>query len=59
MATFRSPRVKDLVDMVAMAAIDRVDADALTMSVSATFKARATHAVPQALPDPPPDWRPQ
>jgi predicted nucleotidyltransferase component of viral defense system len=52
-------RVKDLVDMVAMAAIDHVEADVLTRSVEATFSARGTHAVPQGLPDPPPDWQPQ
>ena len=52
-------RVKDLVDMVSIAAIDRVEADALTLSVRATFGARATHAVPQAIPDPPSDWQPQ
>ena len=45
--------------MVSIAAIDRVEADALTLSVRATFGARATHAVPHAIPDPPPDWQPQ
>jgi predicted nucleotidyltransferase component of viral defense system len=45
-------RVKDLVDMVAMAAIDEVHADALARSVEATFSARGTHPVPQSLPDP-------
>lgn len=52
-------RVKDLVDMVAMAAIDEVAADDLVRSVEATFSARGTHPVPQALPDPPPDWQRQ
>jgi hypothetical protein len=50
-------RVKDLVDMVAIAAIDRVSADALTASVQATFEARGTHAVPTELADPPASWR--
>jgi len=41
-------RLKDLVDMVAMAAIDQVEADVLMRSVEATFEARGTHAVRRA-----------
>jgi hypothetical protein len=52
-------RVKDLVDMVAMAAIDQIDADALARSVEATFSARGTQAVPSSLPDPPSGWQRQ
>ena len=48
--------MKDLVDIVAIAAVDRVQADALVRSVEATFSTRATHAVPQAFPDPPASW---
>ncbi len=43
--------------MVAIAAIDRVRADALTASVEATFSARGTHPVPDAFPDPPESWQ--
>jgi len=50
-------RVKDLVDMVAIAAIDRVRADVLAASIEATFTARGTHLVLDVLPDPPTSWR--
>lgn len=50
-------RVKDLVDMVAITAIDRVRADVLAASIAATFTARGTHVVPDVLPDPPTSWR--
>lgn len=50
-------RVKDLVDLVAIAAIDRVDADALTASLAATFSVRGTHDIPNELPDPPASWK--
>jgi hypothetical protein len=49
-------RVKDLVDLVALAAIESVDADRLTSSLRATFGARATHEPPDALPRPPARW---
>ncbi len=49
--------VKDLLDLVAVAAADPVDGSALLASVDATFAARATHEVPDDLPDPPASWR--
>jgi Nucleotidyl transferase AbiEii toxin, Type IV TA system len=50
-------RVKDLVDMVAIAAIDRVQAQLLFASIDATFAARGTHPVPDEFPDAPSSWR--
>ena len=44
-------------DMVAIAAIDRVDANALTASLDATFGVRGTHDIPNELPDPPASWK--
>jgi Nucleotidyl transferase AbiEii toxin, Type IV TA system len=50
-------RVKDLVDLVAIAAIDRVQAQLLTASIEATFSARGTHPIPDEFPDAPSSWR--
>lgn len=50
-------RVKDLVDLVAVAAADTVDGAALLDAVEATFAARATHPVPNDVPAPPAAWR--
>ncbi len=49
-------RVKDLVDLVIIAAIERVEADRLSRSVVATFETRRTHEIPMRLPDPPAAW---
>lgn len=49
-------RVKDLVDLVALAAMESVDGNLLTSSLRATFGARGTHAPPDALPQPPARW---
>jgi hypothetical protein len=49
-------RVKDLVDLIAIVARDTVQSDLLTESVRATFRTRATHALPESLPAPPPGW---
>ena len=49
-------RVKDLVDLVALAAMESVDGDWLTDSVWATFGTRATHEPPDTLPQPPARW---
>ncbi len=49
-------RVKDLVDMVAIAAIESVGGDALLASLRATFDLRATHPLPATFPDAPPAW---
>jgi len=49
-------RVKDLADIAIFAANERVDAHRLDESVQATFAARATHPVPDHLPEPPDSW---
>jgi hypothetical protein len=49
-------RVKDLVDLIVIAATERIEADRLGRSVGATFAVRGTHAVPDRLPEPPASW---
>lgn len=49
-------RVKDLVDMALIAAVERIEADDLGFSLIATFQKRATHSLPKRLPDPPSSW---
>jgi Nucleotidyl transferase AbiEii toxin, Type IV TA system len=49
-------RVKDLIDLVTMAAVEVVEGGALLASVRATFEARASHVLPTRLPDPPVEW---
>jgi len=49
-------RVKDLVDLIIIAASERIEADRLEISVRVTFSVRATHAVPSKLPEPPAFW---
>ncbi|MER5929359.1 nucleotidyl transferase AbiEii/AbiGii toxin family protein [Streptomyces sp. NPDC002054] len=50
-------RVKDLVDLVLLAETGLLgDAD-LAKAVRHVFVVRATHSVPDVLPDPPPKWR--
>lgn len=54
----RSSRVKDLVDLVLIRSAAAVDAGRLREAIGGTFAQRGTHAVPTALPPPPPDWGP-
>jgi hypothetical protein len=49
-------RVKDLADIALIATMDGHDAEDLAAAIGETFAFRATHPVPAALPDPPPDW---
>jgi hypothetical protein len=49
-------RVRDLVDLVIIAATETVEADRLSRSVEATFALRGTHPVPDHLPEPPASW---
>ena len=51
-----SSRVKDLVDMVVIARTTSIEADRLSEAVRSIFDRRATHAIPQSLESPPPDW---
>lgn len=54
-----STRVKDLIDLVLIAELRRLDASVLRTSVSITFTERDTHLVPGALPAPPASWAEQ
>jgi hypothetical protein len=56
-AGVKSTRVKDLVDLVLIAASRSLDAAALRSAIDHTFAGRGLHGVPEALPDPPADWR--
>jgi hypothetical protein len=49
-------RVRDLVDLVLIAATEEVDAGRLSRSVEATFAVRGTHRIPERLPEPPASW---
>ncbi len=49
-------RVRDLVDLAIIAAIETVEADRLSRGVEATFASRATHSIPARLPEPPISW---
>lgn len=49
-------RVKDLVDLVLLAEAVRLELGACRAATAATFAARATHALPEGLPEPPSDW---
>lgn len=49
-------RVKDLADIALIATMDGHVAEDLAAAIRETFAFRATHPVPVALPDPPPDW---
>jgi hypothetical protein len=49
-------RVKDLPDIALLAGIQSLQAERLREALEQTFKHRATHSLPQALPDPPTNW---
>ncbi len=49
-------RVKDLPDIALLAGIQSLQAEPLREALEQTFKHRATHPLPQALPDPPTNW---
>lgn len=51
-----STRPKDLADILVIAATTRLDADRLISALRGTFDARATHELPEVLPEPPADW---
>ncbi len=51
-----STRVRDLVDMLLIAGRSTIDAGKLSAAIHATFEARATHALPAQLPEPPSKW---
>ena len=49
-------RVKDLPDIALLGTVREVQGAPLRAAVEGTWAARGTHAVPQALPDPPDAW---
>jgi hypothetical protein len=51
-----SSRVKDLVDILLMAALGSIDGRLLFQAIQVTFDTRGTHSLPRQLPDPPPGW---
>jgi predicted nucleotidyltransferase component of viral defense system len=57
LGSVRSTRVKDLVDLVLIAAESSLDARRLWTALETTFGRRASHRVPAKLPRPPADWR--
>lgn len=52
-----STRVKDLIDLATMASLFGFQASRLRRTLETTFASRGTHALPTALPSPPPQWR--
>ena len=52
----RSSRVRDFVDLLLIASEVELDGQSLAEAIEATFEARTTHPIPQALPDPPGRW---
>jgi hypothetical protein len=55
--TGRTSRVKDLIDILLIAELGRMDGQVLRQAMDATFEARETHELPEHLPDPPLTWR--
>jgi hypothetical protein len=51
-----STRVKDLVDLAAMASLFRFEVGRLRSALLAVFHTRSTHRLPRAVPPPPPAW---
>ncbi|MGI8477017.1 MAG: nucleotidyl transferase AbiEii/AbiGii toxin family protein [Thermomicrobiales bacterium] len=52
-----SSRPKDLIDLILICSTTTFLAGELGDDISAVFRARATHAIPLALPIPPAEWR--
>lgn len=49
-------RVKDLPDIALLAGVREIEPEGLRRALEQTFTARKTHALPDALPAPPPGW---
>jgi hypothetical protein len=56
--TAPNSRVKDLVDVVLIASHERIDRQALSSAIDATFRARGTHVPPATIPAPAAAWGP-
>jgi Nucleotidyl transferase AbiEii toxin, Type IV TA system len=52
-ASGETSRARDLADILLAASLERFDSKKLRQAVDATFQARASHAVPRGMPDPP------
>jgi Nucleotidyl transferase AbiEii toxin, Type IV TA system len=52
-ASGQTSRARDLADILLAASLEPFDSATLKKAIDATFRARASHAVPQELPDPP------
>jgi hypothetical protein len=55
-ATGPSSRVKDLIDILLIAELGKMDGQLLRQALEAAFEARTTHELPRSLPDPPRSW---
>jgi hypothetical protein len=51
-----SSRVKDLVDILVLASLGKIDGENIFQALKATFKSRASHSLPEKLPHPPRGW---
>ena len=51
-----STRVKDLIDILILASIDRIDAKEFLKALKGTFSRRKTHRLPIDFPNPPAAW---
>ncbi len=54
-----SSRVRDVVDLVLLIENELLDVDRTVAALRAVFEQRATHDLPQSLPDPPSFWTDQ
>lgn len=54
--TRTNTRVKDLPDIALLAGIQSLQAERLRKALEQTFEHRATHPLPQTVPDPPTSW---
>jgi hypothetical protein len=55
----QNTRSRDLVDLLILIERDLPPVDTLRTAIDATFAARATHAKPERLPEPPAAWAPE
>jgi hypothetical protein len=52
-ASGETSRARDLADILLAASLEKFSSATLTQAIEATFQARASHAVPREMPDPP------
>ncbi|MDD5468347.1 MAG: nucleotidyl transferase AbiEii/AbiGii toxin family protein [Anaerolineales bacterium] len=51
-----SSRVKDFVDILLLAELEKIYSKRLDRAIRATFESRKTHSPPREVPDPPAEW---